>query len=175
MKVSALAPVFIGLVSAAPATVVVREDVQEQSAVFRNELIDGDACPGSILIFARGTLELDNMVSFLLVLQPCCQLLERPQRGNTVIPGISRRSTPCRWSGGRLGCREYLDPGRWWPVRGQPRGQSCSRWLSFRSHRRDDWSARACEQQVPRCQDCHWRLQVCANSLPLPKKAKSFD
>ena len=85
MKLSPFAPFFVALVSAAPAAVDLREAPQEQRNVFRNELIDGDACPGSILIFARGTLELDNMVSLLHAL-PASLLLEgKPFENRAVL------------------------------------------------------------------------------------------
>jgi cutinase len=38
---------------------------EARSSIFRNELVDGTDCPASILIFARGSLELDNMGSIV--------------------------------------------------------------------------------------------------------------
>lgn len=65
MKFFQFLPFLLTLSAAAPAAVDVRprEEV-EAASIFRNELINGNSgsCPGSIFIFARGTLELDNMV-----------------------------------------------------------------------------------------------------------------
>jgi hypothetical protein len=47
---------------------------EARSSIFRNELVDGTDCPASILIFARGSLELDNMVrNFLSIPMWQCQ------------------------------------------------------------------------------------------------------
>lgn len=76
MKFLHVLPFFSALATAAPVTAraedvaIQREGITfeasevQAAAIFRNELINGNSgsCPQAIFIFARGSMELDNMV-----------------------------------------------------------------------------------------------------------------
>ena len=78
MKFAAAATAFIGLVSAAPAPAPapvvewnpVSPAMQKRQGITADELDDGSSanCPGVIFIYARGSTEEGNLVSFLFCL-----------------------------------------------------------------------------------------------------------